>query len=106
MFYKKYKKQGVVFNDAAGFSVFRDVMEIDKICSDRPAEFPWFDWTKNFSGGEIAPLTGLIFPGGGAIQFNSCDYLEDIYVRSNKFHTKHVAERNLFAQFMDTSILW
>jgi hypothetical protein len=105
-FYNRYKKQGVVFNDAAGFSVYRDVKEIDQLTSANPAEFPWLDWTKKFCGGGVAPLTSLIFMGGGAIQFNSCEYLEDIYVRYNKFHTKHISQRYIFAQFMDNSVLW
>jgi hypothetical protein len=61
--YKRYKKFGVVFNDAKGFSVFRDLIEIEKVVASKPTEFPWLDYTKSFCGGEVPPVIGLVFLG-------------------------------------------
>jgi len=45
----------------------------------------------------LPPVTGLIFLGGNiALSINTVDFLEDIYVNQNRYHTKHFLGRSLF----------
>jgi len=52
-------------------------------------EFKWLQGIRKCCDGEIPPIFGWIFPGFLGLSINSVDYLEGIYVHSNKYHTKH-----------------
>lgn len=40
------------------------------------------------------------------LSINSADFLEDIYINQNKYHTKHFKERALFSNFIPQSLLF
>jgi len=47
----------------------------------------------------------MVFPGRYALSINSCDYLEDIYVKQNSAHTKPEIMRKVWSQFAPNNIL-
>ncbi len=51
-----------------------------------------------FEMNPLPPVTGLIFLAGNlALSINTVDFLEDIYVNQNKYHTKHRVGRANFS---------
>ena len=96
--YLRYKKQGVPFNDRYGFSFFRDAKAIVAGLNKIPTDCPWAKvLMEAFDLNPLPPVTGLIFLGGNiALSINTVDFLEDIYVNQNKYHTKHFLGRSLF----------
>ena len=87
--YRRYKAQGVVFMDRDGFSVSRDIMTMKKSLDSDPYDYPWAQFQMNALGvSKIPPITGVIFPGLTTLSINSADFLDDIYVNQNKYHTK------------------
>lgn len=45
-------------------------------------------------GPELPPVFGMFLGAWRAIAINSAEYLEDIYVKLNSMHSKHVNERH------------
>jgi hypothetical protein len=88
--YLRYKKQGVPFSDKNGFSFIRDAKTIRLENLKNPCGVPWTEIQQElFEVSELPPVTGLIFLGGViALSINTYDFLEDIFVNQNKFHTK------------------
>jgi len=97
--YLRYKKQGVPFNDRQGFSFFRDAKAITTGLNKTPTDMPWAKvLMEAFDLNPLPPVTGLIFLGGNiALSINTVDFLEDIYVNQNKYHTKHFLGRANFS---------
>jgi hypothetical protein len=105
--YLSYKRQGVVFDDAKGFSVFKDMLNLGRILSEYKTEFGWLRWTQGLCGGTtlLAPVSGFTALTGAVIQFNTVQHLEDIYVKNSQYHSKHSSERQNFSWFTDGSII-
>lgn len=79
--YRKYRAQGVPFNDKQGFSVMRDIVTMKKAMDDNPFDYPWVGWQLKAHGGTtLPPITGIIFPGIMSLSINSADFLDDIYI--------------------------
>jgi len=104
--YLRYKKQGVPFNDREGFSFFRDAKALTYGLNKIPTDFPWAKvLMEAFNLNPLPPVTGLIFLGGHiALSINTVDFLEDIYVNQNKYHTKNFLGRSLFSIFVPGSL--
>jgi hypothetical protein len=100
-------KQGVVF--LQGPRVLTDLKTLERLGRESP-----FESTMNAICKEIAsqqpdmkmPLfTGLAAPGRTSVFVNTCDYLEDIYVKQNAYFTKHPVLKSFFSFFGPQSIL-
>ena len=69
-------------------------------------DFKWMEFTKEICGGEnIAPVSGMVFPGKVELSINSCIYLEDIYIKQNSAHTKPEVLRQVFSKAAPHSIV-
>ena len=88
--YLRYKKQGVPFNDKHGFSFFRDAKALTLGMHKDPYGMPWTEILQaQFEVSELPPITGMIHQGGAiGLSINSADFLEDIFINQNKYHTK------------------
>ena len=97
--YLRYKKQGVPFSDKNGFSFFRDAKAITLGMRKDPLGMPWTEIQEElFEVSELPPITGLIFLGGVlGLSINTADFLEDIFINQNKYHTKSEAGRANFS---------
>jgi hypothetical protein len=97
--YLRYKKQGVPFSDMNGFSFFRDAKAITLGMRKDPLGMPWTEIQEElFEVSELPPITGLIFLGGVlGLSINTADFLEDIFINQNKYHTKSEAGRANFS---------
>jgi hypothetical protein len=105
--YRRFKAQGVIFNDSMGFSHFRDMATMKKAVKDNPTDYPWSEWQIKALGVDaLPPITGVIFPGKVGLSVNSVEFLNDIYVNQNKYHTKFWAMRKRFGHFIPNSILF
>ncbi len=105
--YKRLKAAGVAFNDKNGFSLIRDLISLRNAFSTAPFEYPFLTAQyNNYGTRNLPPITGIIMPIRVMLSINSCDFLEDIYVTKNKYHSKDWMPRALISHFMPNSILF
>lgn len=90
---------GVPFSDKNGFSFFRDAKAITLGMRKDPLGMPWTEIQEElFEVSELPPITGLIFLGSVlCLSINTADFLEDIFINQNKYHTKSEAGRANFS---------
>lgn len=67
---------------------------------------PLFDAAKKIHGDNLPPVWAMFLGPMKSIIINSPEYLEDIYVRFNSFHSKHEDEQKVFNLLIPTSILF
>jgi len=107
-----YKKLGVVFGKGTPF--ITEITRLKQLIAEDPYQ-PVLSRVATQLGMEaldtnvVPRLTGLCMPNRNLLFINSVDFLNDIYVKYNAFHTKSDQEQNIFAilggrniVFMDT----
>ena len=99
-----YKKQGIKF--ANGIAFFTDLFEFTKCAIANPHSMPLYATAKNIHGEKLPPVWCMHLFSTKAIIINAPEYLEDVYVKLNSLHTKHIEEKHVFNILMPTSIVF
>ena len=96
---KTYKTMYLKFGSSTGVQWCRflpqitDSFRIIKEVADDPYRIPIYPALKTYFGKDVPAVTGMWLFGTPTLVFNKVAALDDIYVKKNKYHTKHENER-------------
>jgi hypothetical protein len=97
-----YSRQGVPF--APGWSFITDMKALTAAAIEDPISMPVYPACHKVYGNVLPPVWGMFLGPFRAIMINAPEYLEEIYVKHNAFHSKHDHEKQTFNLLNPTTI--
>lgn len=105
MEYKHYVKNDVSF--ISGFNIVKDARKIKAWMAKNPTNFNFRDFFRDMTRQrDLPPVIGFCGMGHPTIVFNTCDSLQDLYIKQNSRMTKSFDFSIPFNKILKTSILF